>query len=83
MREFPERLFSSDFMPHSYLDMEATITHCTKILGIWNWARQRPGDGARLGTGELRRRADADVFGRHRPAAEAPRDMAPAGKVPA
>ena len=45
--------------------------------------KQRPGDGARLGTGELRRRADADVFGHHRPAAQAPRDVAPAGKVPA
>ena len=55
-----------------YLDMEAAIAHCTKGAGIWRLGQQRPGHRARCGDGELRRRADHGVFGRHGPAPAAP-----------
>ena len=55
-----------------YLDIEAAIDPLYQGPGHLELGQQRPGDGARRGTGELRRRADAGVFGRHRPAAGAP-----------
>ena len=54
--------------PPQYLDMEAAIAHCTKGLGIWNWASNDQGARTRRGDGELRRRADDGVPGRHRTA---------------
>ena len=35
----------ADKQPHlTYLDMEAAITHCTKGIGIWEWASNDDGD---------------------------------------
>jgi xylulose-5-phosphate/fructose-6-phosphate phosphoketolase len=36
----------SDKQPHlTYLDMDAAIIHCTKGIGIWDWASNDCGDG--------------------------------------
>ena len=55
-----------------YLDMDAAIAHCTKGIGIWRLGQQRSGGRTRRGHGELRRRADDGVPGRHRTASPAP-----------
>jgi xylulose-5-phosphate/fructose-6-phosphate phosphoketolase len=35
----------ADKQPHlTYLDMDAAITHCTKGIGIWDWASNDDGD---------------------------------------
>ena len=59
-----------------YLEMEAAITHCTKALGIWNWACNDQGTEANLGLAGC---GDVPTL----MCSEAPRDVAPAGKVPA
>ena len=49
-----------------WLDMDAAIKHCTAGIGIWEWASQRQGRGARRRHGLRRRRADARDAGRGR-----------------
>ena len=51
-----------------YLDMDAAIEHCTKGIGIWDWASNDSGQRARRGDGLGRRHPDAGGPGRHRPA---------------
>ena len=41
----------------NYLTMEEAIAHCTRGIGVWDWASQRRGRGARRGAGLRRRRA--------------------------
>ena len=51
-----------------YLDMEAAIEHCTKGVGIWNWASNDQGaepDVVMASCGDV---PDDGVFGRHRAA---------------
>ena len=53
----------------TYLSMDEAILHCTRGLGIWDWAsndERRPGRGASL----LRRHPDAGGAGRGRPPAQ-------------
>ena len=53
----------------NYLSMDEAIVHCTRGIGIWEWASND--DGARAGRRArlLRRRADArDARGRGAPA---------------
>ena len=52
-----------------FLDMDAAIRHCTKGVGIWDWASNDAGRRARRGDGVRRRRADArDARRRRHPA---------------
>ena len=48
-----------------YLDVEAAIEHCTKGVGIWNWASNDQGAEPDVVIGELRRLPYDGVFGRH------------------
>ncbi len=43
----------------TYLSVEEAIDHCTRGIGVWDWAEQRRRAGARRGDGLCRRRAHA------------------------
>ena len=61
----------SDKQPHLvYLDMEAAIVHCTKGVGIWDWASNDQGIGAGRGDRQRRRHPHAGSTGRRRDPAE-------------
>ena len=47
-----------------WLTMEQAIVHCTEGIGIWQWASNDQGRGARCRDGLLRRHADARGSGR-------------------
>ena len=57
-----------------YLSMDDAILHCTRGLGIWEWALERRGRRPRRRDGVLRRRPDARDArrGRHPPRASCP-----------
>ena len=54
-----------------WLSMDDAVLHCTRGLGIWEWAQQRRRRRSRRGHGLRRRRAHAGDPGRRRPAAHA------------
>ena len=47
-----------------YLTMEEAIAHCTRGLGVWEWASNDEGERARRGAGLRRRRPHAGDAGR-------------------
>ena len=55
----------------NYLTMEEAIAHCTRGIGIWEWASQRRRQRARRRARLRRRRADARDAGRGRDPARA------------
>ena len=60
----------SDKQMHlQYLDMDAAITHCTKGIGIWDWASNDEGAEPDVVMASRRRHPDAGGAGRHRAAA--------------
>ena len=50
----------------NWLSMDEAIVHCTRGIGIWEWASERRRRRARRGARLLRRRADARDAGRRR-----------------
>ena len=57
----------SDKQKHlQYLDMDAAIVHCTKGIGIWDWASTDAGQRAGRGDGLRRRHPDQGGPGRGR-----------------
>ncbi len=61
-----------------YLDMDEAIVHCTKGIGIWDWASTDGGEEPDVVIGVRRRRADDGGAGRGRdPARRLPRPEGP------
>ena len=63
-----------------YLTMDEAIAHCTRGLGIWEWASSDDGERARRRAGVRRRRPDARDARRGRAAARAPARAEGAGR---
>ena len=60
----------SDKQMHlQYMDMDAAIRHCTKGIGIWDWASNDEGERTRCGDGSRRRYPHSGSAGRDRAAA--------------
>ena len=61
----------------NWLTMDEAVAHCTRGLGIWDWASNDEGDGAGRRAGLRRRRADPrDAGGGGDPARAAARNCA-------